>query len=575
MCPAVTAVTDPRPFVADLVGELLELADGLVPASMRLDLEAARGRLEEERVNLVVLGEFKRGKSTLVNGLIGADVVPTGVLPLTAVVTLLRHGERPRLLVSLENRAPQEAPLTEIAAFATESGNPNNRRGVRLLTIELPSPLLARGVQLVDTPGIGSVYAHNTETALGFLGQVDAALFTLAADQPLSDAEQELIRGVAGRVPRIFFALNKVDHMDERERDETETFVRDRLRTLLGAEPELFPVSARRGDGLDALRSRLEQFAVDERIGVLDRSVRALAVAFAADAVQAVRFEARAVELPLAEREQKLAEFRERASRLARAREEAADLLDQAARRLIVETVNEPLLSLARREGPGLVEALEAYAAEQGKFAPRVLAERLAAWTERAIQVRFEQLAETYEAQIADELAALHERYATRVDEILRELDDAAAEIFGARAGRRAPAVELRQPSRFTFKLHDLERELLDQLASLAAASAPGGFGRRLVRRQAAERLQLLLDRHAGRLRSDLAERIETSVREYTRELAVIVRDAIESVEAAVERANEEQRSGRLRVSARLDELRRLEGRISELQAQLDLREES
>jgi small GTP-binding protein len=555
--------------LGELVGELLELVDGIVPASARLDLEAGRQRLQEERVNLVVLGEFKRGKSTLVNALVGAEVVPTGVLPLTAAVTLLRHGEKARLLVTFADNARQEVALAQIADFATETGNPHNRRGVRLLTIELPAPLLTHGVQLVDTPGIGSVYLHNTETALGFLGQVDAALFTLAADQPLSDAEQELIRGAAARVPRIFFALNKIDHLDERERAETVAFVHGRLRTLLGAEPELYPLSARRGDGVDALRRRLEQFAVDERSAVLARSIRSLAASFAAEAVQAVRFEARAVELPLNELEQKLSEFRARAGELARTRAEAAQLLHQAARRLIAETVNEPLLSLASREGPQLVEALQTYVADQGKIAPRTLAERLDAWTEHAVRDRFEQLAEEYERLLADKLAALQERYAERVDRILRELDDAAAEVFGTRAGRRAPEVGLRQPSRFTFQLHDVEREMLDQLASLAAASTPGALGRRLIQRQAEERLRLLLDRHAGRLRSDLAARIEASVREHERELAFVVGEAIAAVEAAVERASREQRSGRLHVSARLDDLQRVERRVSELQAQL------
>jgi len=558
-----------RERLGELVGELLELVDGIVPASARLDLEAGRRRLEEERVNLVVLGEFKRGKSTLVNALVGGEVVPTGVLPLTAAVIVLRSGVKSRLLVTFADDARQEVALARIAEFATEAGNPDNRRGVRLLTIELPAPLLAHGVQLVDTPGIGSVYLHNTETALGFLGQVDAALVTLAADQPLSDAEQELIRGAAERVPRIFFALNKIDHLEERERAETVAFVRERLRVLLGMEPELYPLSARRGDGLDALRRRLEQFAVAERSAVLARSVRSLAASFAAEAVQAVRFEARAVELPVNELEQKLSEFRERAGELGRTREEAAQLLHQAARRLVAERVNEPLLSLAGREGPGLVEALEAQVAEQGKIAARALAERLDAWTEQAVRDRFERLAREYESLIADELASLQERYAERVDRILRELDDATAEVFGTRAGRRAPQVGLRQPSRFTFKLHDVEREMLDQIASLAAASTPGALGRRLVQRQAEERLRLLLDRHAGRLRSDLAARIEASVREYERELASVVRDAVASVEAAVERASREQRSGRLHVSARLNELRRIEDRVLQLQDQL------
>jgi small GTP-binding protein len=557
--------------LGEMVKELLELVDGIVPVSVRFDLEEGRRRLEEQRVNLVVLGEFKRGKSTLVNALVESDVVPTGVLPLTAAVTVVRHGEKPRLVVAFADGGRQEVALGRIADFATETGNSHNRRRVRVLTVELPASLLAHGVQLVDTPGIGSVHAHNTETALGFLAQVDAALFTLAADQPLSGAEEQLVREAAERVPRIFFALNKIDHLTPSEREETVEFVRGRLRAVLQVEPELYPLSARTREGLDGLRRRLEAFAVGERKGVLERSVRSLATAFAVEAVQAVRFEAHAVELPLVELEHKLAEFKERAGELAQTREEAAQLLLHATRRLIADTVNEPLLTLAAREGPTVTESLRTFVSEQGKIGARTLAERLEAWIDRAIHDRFERLAREYELQIARELGELHERYAQRVDRILAELDEAAAEVFGVRAGRRAPEVGLRRPSQFTFKLHDVEREMLDQLASLAAASAPGMLGRRLVVHQAEERLRLMLDRHAGRLRSDLAERIEASVREYERELAFVVREAISSVETAVERATREQRSGRLRVSARLDELQRVERRVSELRTALTL----
>jgi small GTP-binding protein len=552
-----------------LVDELLELAAGIVPAIARLDLEEGRHRLREEHVNLVVLGEFKRGKSTLVNALVDSDVLPTGVVPLTAAVTVVRHGQRPRLVVVFTDGAHTEVALAQIAEFATEAGNPGNRRGVQLLRVELPAPVLAQGVQLVDTPGIGSVFVRNSETALGFLGRVDAALFTLAADQPLSAAEEQLIRNVSERVPRIFFALNKIDHLGAKEREQAVAFVREGLHAVVGATPDIYPLSARTREGLEPLRRRLALFADHERKDVLVRSVRSLAVAFAAEALQAVRFEAHAVVLPLNELEQKQAKFRERSVELRRAHEEAALLLHQSGAALASETVNEPLLLLAKREAPALVEQLRGFAADEGHPAPRALAARLDAWIDRTIRERFTLLGQDYEERIARCLSELHERYAGRVERVLRDLDDATAELFGARAGRRAPRVGLRGPSRFSFKLHDLEREPLDQLASLASASRPGAVGRRLVLRQAEKRLCLQLDRHAGRLRSDLADRIETSVREYERDLGFVVREAIDSIDAAVERASRKQQSGRLHVSERREDLARTELRLSQLEVLL------
>ena len=548
-----------------LVEELLEAVDGLAPASVRHDLEQAGRRLAEERLNLVVLGEFKRGKSTLVNALLGADVVQTGVLPLTAAVTALRYGESERVIVDFEDGGRYAARLGVIPEFTTEAGNPDNRRGVRLVTIELPNALLASGLQLVDTPGIGSVFAHNTATALGFLGQVDTGLFTLAADQPLSSTEEELIREACERLPRLIFALNKVDRHDAAEREQVTEFVRERLREMLGAEPDLYALSARSGEGVESLRRRLRRLATEERAGIVTRSVHSLAAGFAAEALQAIRFEARAVELPLTALEGRLDDFRQRAAQLEQTREEAAELLVQGAKRLVRERVDEPLLSLARREGDECAEALLGFAAEQGSLSSGKLAQKLEAWSHSAIKVRFAELAADYERSLAKELGSLHERYAERVDRIMSELDDAAAEAFGERMGRLVQPVSLRRPSHFSFKLQDVEREMLDQLASAAVASVPGAVGRRLVLRQAEERLRILLDRHAGRLRSDLADRIEESVRDYARELAGAVSEVVAAVEAAVERAAREQRSGRLQVSKRLEKLRQVGERVDGL----------
>jgi hypothetical protein len=79
--------------------ELLSLGAGLLPESGRRNLAAARGRVAEDRFNLVVLGEFKRGKSTLINALLERDVLPTGVVPLTSVVTAIGAGDRDQLIV--------------------------------------------------------------------------------------------------------------------------------------------------------------------------------------------------------------------------------------------------------------------------------------------------------------------------------------------------------------------------------------------------------------------------------------------------------------------------------------------
>ena len=182
----------------------------------------------------------------------------------------------------------------------TEARNPGNDLGVELARVELDHDLLRAGLELVDTPGVGSIHGHNTDAARAFLPRVDAAICVLDAGQPLSQAERELLFELSGRVPRLLIVINKIDHLEPDDVDAAVEFVRSALRDLLpDAEIELFAVSARRRYGLSRLVGRLRSLAADEREPLLLRSVARLARSVAADAAQAARFEARAIQFPL------------------------------------------------------------------------------------------------------------------------------------------------------------------------------------------------------------------------------------------------------------------------------------
>jgi hypothetical protein len=100
--------------------ELEALADGLLAPDPLADLDDAVARLADARCNVAALGEFKRGKSTLVNALVEHALLPTGVLPLTAAITVLRNGTRPRLVVRDAHGDEDERPFPELAALVTD-----------------------------------------------------------------------------------------------------------------------------------------------------------------------------------------------------------------------------------------------------------------------------------------------------------------------------------------------------------------------------------------------------------------------------------------------------------------------
>ena len=206
-------------------------------------------KLAEDRFTLAVVGQFKRGKSSLMNSIIGRELLPTGVLPLTSAITVLKYGSQERLVVSREKSLfPEELPVSALAEYVTEKGNPANCKRVKMACVEIPEPFLRRGVEFVDTPGIGSVIAANTATTYGFLPQCDAVLFVTSADMPMTDAEKAFLLDIRQYVDRVFFVVNKMDLVEPTEQDEIIDFVRATVQKCMGSESEkIFPVSARQG----------------------------------------------------------------------------------------------------------------------------------------------------------------------------------------------------------------------------------------------------------------------------------------------------------------------------------------
>ncbi|MFT4063630.1 dynamin family protein [Paraburkholderia sp.] len=209
-------------------------------------------RLAEDRFNLAIVGRFGRGKSSLMNALIGVERLPTGILPLTSVITTVVYGSTEKVIIHYEGRhLATEITLDELPQFITQRTNPGNVRGVRTAEVQLPAEILRRGFHFVDTPGLGSAIAENTRTTESFLPEADAMLVVTSYDSPLSEEEFAVLRLAARYDRRVFMVLNKQDTVTQAQREEGLAYVNEQLQRVLGprASPP-FSVSAR--DGLAA-----------------------------------------------------------------------------------------------------------------------------------------------------------------------------------------------------------------------------------------------------------------------------------------------------------------------------------
>jgi ribosome biogenesis GTPase A len=140
-------------------------------------LLALEKKLAAGQLHLAVLGQMKRGKSSFINALLGAEIRPTGVLPVTAIITEIRYGPVTDATIIYATGGLRESiAMNTLADYITEDGNPGNRKQVGSVEIAYPSSFLEGGVVLIDTPGIGSTHAHNTQTTEGYLEQIDAGI---------------------------------------------------------------------------------------------------------------------------------------------------------------------------------------------------------------------------------------------------------------------------------------------------------------------------------------------------------------------------------------------------------------
>lgn len=238
-------------------------------------------KLAEDRFNLAVVGQFKRGKSSLMNAVIGRDLLPTGLLPLTSAITALCFGPQEKIILKRAGWAlDQEIELNELADFVTEQGNPGNQKGVIEVRIEMPVPFLRRGLYFVDTPGIGSTHQANTATTYNFLPQADAIIFVTSVDAPLSEAEERFLQDIQEHVRRLFVVVNKIDLVSPQEQNQVLSYIRSGLTHLINASNiEIYPLSARQAlqskqqgnlelleaSGLPAFEKRLENFLAEEK----------------------------------------------------------------------------------------------------------------------------------------------------------------------------------------------------------------------------------------------------------------------------------------------------------------------
>jgi GTP-binding protein EngB required for normal cell division len=538
-------------------------------------------KITERSFNLVVAGQFKRGKSSVINALLGEALLPVGVVPLTSVVTVIRAGNTARLRIEFLDGTSREIPLTQLPEFVTERGNAKNARQVRQAVIDHPSAWLANGLQLIDTPGIGSVYEHNTDVTREYLPQADAVLLIASVEQPLSRAELDFMTSIRQYAGKVFCLLNKTDHLRRDELEESLRFAEQTVHATLGAEVPVFPVSARL-----ALEGKLDQRAESAASGFVDfehalrhfmakegwnvwvRSVARSLLRILSQRRFELGLEAQVLRSPLQEIERKLAAFGSKKQELERALVDYQVLMEAGARSIMRENVEPELECFKRSEQERISDLVERWCAELAGLSVRKLDAAVERKTISEIRTAYDGWFVRADKGASEAFDRLCTRFWGEMQAAADELMRYSSELFGVTFEAVSADSRWSPESGFYYKFW-YEPTGLATLSSVLVTMLPRFLSAKLVLRRRKAVAVELVGMQAGRLRHDFDQRVLQSAQDARRRMVRRIEAALVGIDTAIANGVAAHRQGEAEVSAALARSGQVEQEVASIEARV------
>jgi small GTP-binding protein len=496
--------------------------DALIALATPAQSEAAAQlltRTQTRRLRVLVAGEANRGKSTLINRLLDRDVLPAGVLPLTAVATSVRidADAHERLEVHFLDGRQAPRPLADLPDLVTEQANPDNRLHVAAVDVVLRAAALAGyQVELVDTPGTSSVFEHNTRAAREAYPSLDAVIVVLGADPPVTAAERKLLAELSDRAVRTFVVVNKMDRLDTDECDQAIRFT-ESICTGLGLPDPVWPMSARdRDPGMRRFQHAFTRYLDACAASDADRALRGHAARLALHMHDEAVVTMRAADLLATTGSERVALFRTHVELLTR-RTAALDDLCASTRGRLLRTLRDSTAELAPTVAASATERAELAFSDVAGSGPAERAEERARGAAVALIVA---AVERWRSEQADtlqrELHDLIERISADVERQLAELRQAAGELLGIQLRATAETITLDAGGGFWYAT---DRPIAWELPGAELARRHGPRAIQRARARVLGEIDELADRQIGRARADLQQRLTETVRVLSRQL--------------------------------------------------------
>ncbi len=548
-------------------------------------------KIEKNVFNLVVLGQFKRGKTTLINALLGAEILPTAVVPLTSIATIIIYGETLDIKVYFNDGRVTTIEPGNLHKYVTEKGNPKNEKDVQEVVITYPSPYLKDGVRLIDTPGVGSVYEHNTDVAYQYLPKSDAALFLLSVDQPLSKAELDFLKDVREYSNRIFFLLSKADYFSEPDLREAIEFSVNVLREPMGTEVRIFPISGKlalegkiSGDETILNKSRLPQFSqvlnnflMEEKGKVLILSVVSNLLRLLSQTRFTLELEMKSLLTPVEELKEKIAIFEKKEKEVLEEKGDFDLLLDAEVKKIVNNVLQEDLRLFRQDLISKIYKMIENRYKECSHMSLKELRENLKTEIISEVKQSFlpfriiedEKLAKTFESSC--------KRFVTKIDDIVDSLHKFSSDLFEVPYDAVKAEAMWTSKAEFYFRFQE-QPGAIEIVTSSVTLLLPKFIGEKIILNKMKEYLTSVTDLHAARVADEFEKRLEKAKLDFRWEMLRRIEATIEGIRNAINKGITQRTGGeekaierRKQVTDILNQIDAVRGKLLEIQKKVSI----
>lgn len=550
---------------------LAQIAAELGSERLAGEAQSIAERVKEGRFYVACIGQFKRGKSTLINALIGEAILPTGITPVTAVPTVVRYGRRHSARIRASDQEWTSIPFERLEEYVSEERNPENAKHIEAVEVFVPSAILASGMCFVDTPGLGSVFGDNTAATKAFIPHIDAALVIIGADPPIGGDELALVEAVTRHVRDFIVVINKTDRVSECEREVASGFARKLLAERTGRDFDVLAVSAverlqENGRGRDWLKLIAAlQTLVDESGSQLVRRSGERGIRRISEQMLAILEEERAALVrPIEESEQRILTLRGMVADAERSMSDLAYLFTAEQHRLSDLFLSRrksflaEVLPLARDELRAAMQSLPRC------FGPRYRRQVLnqAQGVAKLHVLPGLKNEEAFGEQTCREAAA---RFVDIANDFLRR----TAEAGISELSRMPHGLSAERGFRTRSQFHFYDFITVAQPASVlrwaadALLSAVGAFG--YFRRDAGAFLERLLESNSSRVQSDINQRALEGRHHLEADICILLREISYAAEQALRHARATFESGAGPVQTQLSHFEKVSGELLQL----------